>query len=247
MVESPPQPPPPDVAVKVVGLRKSFGWLEALRGVSFELNKGEFLAVFGPNGAGKTTLLKILSTLTHPTAGSAWVAGHDVTKGEAKLRREIGVISHASSIYGDLTAFENMVFYARMYGVRDPETRAVEVIDEVGLKARSHDRAATFSRGMMQRLTIARAVIHNPSVLFLDEPYTGLDQHAAKSLTEQLASLHTEKRTLILTTHDIERGLETCDKAAIQVAGKFVRMDSIDDIDRKNFESLYVQTVRENS
>ncbi len=241
------QPPSPDVAVKAVGLRKSFGWLEALRGVSFELKKGEFLAVFGPNGAGKTTLLKILSTLTRPTAGSAWVAGYDATKGDAELRKEIGVISHASSIYGDLTAFENMVFYARMYGVRDPETRAVEVVDEVGLKARLHDRAATFSRGMLQRLTIARAVIHNPSVLFLDEPYTGLDQHAAKSLTEQLAFLHTEKRALILTTHDIDRGLDTCDKAAIQVAGKFVRMDSIDEIDRKNFENLYLKTVRENS
>lgn len=238
-----PTPLSSDLAIKVNGIRKNFGFLEALRGISFELKKGEFLAIFGPNGAGKTTLLKILSALTRPTSGTAHVAGYDVLEGDPGLRRSIGVISHMSCLYGDLTSFENMLFYAKMHGVDDPPRRAAEVIEEVGLKARMHDRVHTFSRGMQQRLSIARAIIHNPSVLFLDEPYTGLDQHAAIILKEHLATLHTEKRTVIMTTHDIARGLEMCDKVAIQVRGKITFMESIGNIDKDHFERLYFDTV----
>lgn len=237
------QPPDSGLAVQVSDIRKNFGFLEAVRGISFELKKGEFLAIFGPNGAGKTTLLKMLSSLTKPTSGAARVAGYDVLHGDPGLRSAIGVISHMSCLYGDLTSFENMLFYAKMYGLNDPERRAAEVVEEVGLKARMHDRVHTFSRGMQQRLSIARAIIHNPSVLFLDEPYTGLDQHASIILKEHLASLHTEKRTVIMTTHDIARGLEMCDKVAIQVKGRIAFMDDIANIDKNHFERLYFDTV----
>ena len=146
MTESKPSPNP-DHAIQVQGIRKHFGHLEALRGVDFELKKGEFLSLFGPNGAGKTTLIGILSALTRPSSGTAFVAGYDVKEADSEMRREIGVISHASFLYADLSPLENIRFYATMYGVERVEERAVEVIDEVGLKPRMHDRVRTFSRG----------------------------------------------------------------------------------------------------
>lgn len=232
-----------DIALAVRGLRKSFGHIEAVRGIEFDLKRGEFLTVFGPNGAGKTTLIRMLASLTRPTGGSATVAGYDVTANDPLMRREIGVISHASFLYADLSAFENVRFYAKMYGVEHPADRAKEVIDEVGLLPRLHDRVRTFSRGMLQRLSIARAIVHNPSILFLDEPYTGLDQHASLKLREQLETLHTQHRTVLMTTHDFVRGLEMCDRVAIQVRGRFVLHEPVDNIDTRCFEKLYLEQV----
>jgi heme exporter protein A len=234
---------PPDKAILVKDLRKNFGFIQAVRGVSFELRCGEFLTLFGPNGAGKTTLVKILSSLTRATSGEAYVAGHDVSRGDPGMRGKIGVISHVSMLYENLSPLENLLFYARMYGIENPHDRAVRVIDEVGLRERMHDRVRTFSRGMLQRLSIARAIIHNPSVLFLDEPYTGLDQHACGILKEQLNSLRTSKRTIVLITHDLERGLEMCDRVAVLVKGRIAFMERIDDVDAKNFGKRYSEIV----
>ena len=242
MTESKPSPNP-DQAIQVQGIRKHFGHLEALRGIDFELRKGEFLSLFGPNGAGKTTLIGILSALTRPSSGTARVAGDDVKEADPEMRREIGVISHASFLYADLSPFENIRFYATMYGVKQAEERAIAVIDEGGLKPRMHDRVRTFSRGMLQRLSIARAIVHNPSILFLDEPYTGLDQHAAGILKEQLQDLHTDQRTILMTTHDFSRGLEMCDRVAIMVRGKLALWESADQVDPAGFERLYLETV----
>jgi heme exporter protein A len=244
MTESNPSPNP-DLAIQVQGIRKHFGHLEALRGVDFELKKGEFLSLFGPNGAGKTTLIGILSALTRSSSGTAFVAGYDVKEADPEMRREIGVISHASFLYADLSPLENIRFYATMYGVEQAEERAIEVIDEVGLKPRMHDRVRTFSRGMLQRLSIARAIVHNPSILFLDEPYTGLDQHASGILKEQLQALHTDQRTILMTTHDFSRGLEMCDRVAIMVRGKLALWESADQIDPAGFERQYIETVEQ--
>lgn len=230
-------------AIKVSGLRKHFGNIEAVRGIDFELQKGEFLTLFGPNGAGKTTLIKMLSALTRPSAGEAYVAGYNVTEGHPAMRREIGVISHASLLYADLTPLENMLFYGKLYGLDSPEDRAKEVIDEVGLKPRMHDRVRTFSRGMIQRLSIARAILHNPSILFLDEPYTGLDLHASVLLRDQLRALHTEKRTVVMTTHDFSRGLEMADRVAVQVKGRFILWEQADSMDTQQFERMYLDAV----
>lgn len=235
--------PSQDPAIQVRGLRKSFGHIEAVRGIEFDLNRGEFLTVFGPNGAGKTTLIRMLSSLTRPTSGRATVAGYDVTANDPAMRREIGVISHASFLYADLSAFENVQFYAKMYGVDNPADRAKQVIDEVGLLPRMHDRVRTFSRGMLQRLSIARAIVHDPSILFLDEPYTGLDQHASLKLREQLETLHTQHRTVLMTTHDFARGLEMCDRVAIQARGRFVLHEPVANIDKNCFETLYLEQV----
>ena len=233
-------------AIEVRHLRKAFGTLKAVDGIDFELKQGEFLTVFGPNGAGKTTLIKILAGLTQPSSGTAKVAGFDVAEGHPEMRKEIGIISHATALYADLTPLENLIFFARMHGLKQPEDRALKVIDEVGLSPRRNDRVRTFSRGMLQRLSIARAVLHDPAILFLDEPFTGLDLHATNVLKEHLQRLHDRHRTILMTTHDISCGLEMCDKVALQVQGKFAFLENITDVDKDQFESIYFDTVRDN-
>ena len=233
-------------AIEVRHLRKAFGTLKAVNGIDFELKQGEFLTVFGPNGAGKTTLIKILAGLTRPSSGTAKVAGFDVAEGHPEMRKEIGIISHATALYADLTPLENLIFFARMHGLKQPEDRALKVIDEVGLSPRRNDRVRTFSRGMLQRLSIARAVLHDPAILFLDEPFTGLDLHATNVLKEHLQRLHDRHRTILMTTHDISCGLEMCDKVALQVQGKFAFLENITDIDKDQFESIYFDAVRDN-
>jgi len=231
--------------IQVQELRKDFGYLQALSGVSFNLNKGEFLTIFGPNGAGKTTLIKILTGLMRPTSGSANIDGFDALEGNAMLRSRIGVISHATCLYPDLTALENLLFYAKLYGLDDPEERANESISTAGLQLRRYDPIRTFSRGMQQRLAIARATLHDPSVLFLDEPFTGLDLQATSDLKDRLRGLHTGKRTILMTTHDISCGLEMCDRVAIQSRGKFSLFESVDCIDQSNFKNLYTKSLEQ--
>ena len=232
-------------AIEVRHLRKVFGTLKAVDGIEFELKQGEFLTVFGPNGAGKTTLIKILSGLTQPSSGTARVAGFDVTEGHPDMRKEIGVISHATALYADLTSFENLIFFARMHGLEKPEDKVLKVIEEVGLSHRRNDRVRTFSRGMLQRLSIARAVLHDPAILFLDEPFTGLDLHATNVLKEHLQRLHDRRRTILMTTHDISCGLEMCDKVALQVQGSFAFLENIADVDKDRFESMYFDAVQD--
>ncbi len=238
------QPKPDDFAIEVRQLCKEFGVLKAVDGISFKLKRGEFLSVFGPNGAGKTTLIKILTGLTRPSSGSAKVAGYEVEEGSAAMRREIGVISHSTALYADLTPMENLVFFGRMYGLENPEESALTRLEDVGLAPRRHDRVRTFSRGMVQRLSIARAILHDPAILFLDEPFTGLDIHASNVLKEHLQNLHDKKRTILMTTHDVSCGLEMCDKVALQVMGRFAFFEDIKDIDKENFETMYFDAVR---
>jgi ABC-type multidrug transport system ATPase subunit len=229
-------------AIEVEGLTKSFGHHFALKKVNLRVKKGRFLTIFGPNGAGKTTLIRTLSTLTKPTSGNLRVAGFDLEEGE-ELRRRIGVISHQTFLYDDLTAYENIRFYGRMYDVENLEPRVEEVIEEVGLSLRKHELVRTFSRGMQQRLSIARAIVHHPEVLFFDEPYSGLDQHAAKNFKDLLKGLHTGERTIVMTTHDLSRGLEISDRVAILVRGRMVYEEEIKNINREVFEKTYFAHV----
>ena len=162
------------------------------------------------------------------------------------MRKEIGVISHATALYADLTPLENLMFFARMHGLDKPQEQSLKVIDEVGLSERRNDRVRTFSRGMLQRLSIARAILHDPSILFLDEPFTGLDLHASNILKEHLQRLHDRRRTILMITHDIACGLEMCDKVALQVSGKFVFFENIVNVDKDQFDSMYFDAVRGN-
>lgn len=237
---------PNSSVIEVRQLRKTFGVLKAVDGVSFDLKQGEFLSVFGPNGAGKTTLIKILTGLTRASSGTARIAGYEVEEGRPEMRRQIGVISHSTGLYSDLTPMENMVFFGKMYGLERPAESALAVLEDVGLTQRRNDRVGTFSRGMLQRLSIARAILHDPSILFLDEPFTGLDIHASNVLKEQLQVLHDKKRTILMTTHDVSCGLEMCDKVALQVMGKFAFFEDVKEVNKDNFETMYFDAVRNN-
>jgi heme exporter protein A len=225
--------------IEVRGLVKFFGAKVALDGVDLDVGEGEFLTLVGPNGAGKTTLIRVLSTLTKPTEGSVRVAGYDLGGQGTEVRRRVGLTSHQTLLYGDLSAEENLRFYGRMYEVPDLEQRIASLLQRVGLEHRRHDLVRTFSRGMQQRLSIARALLHDPAILLLDEPYTGLDQQAAEVLREVLADLVGRSRTVLMTTHNLERGLELCDRAAILFNGRIVHQASKGDLDVASFREAY--------
>jgi heme exporter protein A len=229
--------------IKVRALVKAFGLHAALRGVDLDVAEGEFVAVVGPNGAGKTTLLRILATLSKPTAGAVCIAGRDVNKNGAYVRRLIGLVSHQTLLYPHLSAEDNLRFYGRLYAVNDLEPRIGEVLEVVGLSARRTDQVRTFSRGMQQRLTIARAILHRPQVMFFDEPYTGLDQQAATVLGQILTEVAAAGRTVLLTTHDLERGLAGCDRAVILNRGKVVYQAGRAELDPASFGELYRSIV----
>jgi heme exporter protein A len=209
-------------ALEVAGLARSYGPVRALRGVSFALGTGEVLAVFGPNGAGKTTLLRILAGLIRPDQGVVRLSGQALTRGDAAQRARIGLISHQSLVYDGLTALENLQFYGRLYRLPDPTAAARRALEQVALAERADFAASTMSRGMLQRLAIARALLHEPQLVLLDEPFTGLDQRAATTLRDQLARLRDGGRTVVLVTHNLDEGLELATHVAIQVAGRFV-------------------------
>jgi len=215
-------------ALEVRAVERSFGHVRALRGVSFALDAGDSLAVFGPNGAGKTTLLRVLAGLLHPQRGEVLLDGAPLARADAAHRRRVGLIAHYSLLYDGLTAAENLAFYARLYGVAGRDAAVRAALEGVGLADRADDLAGTFSRGMVQRLAIARALLHAPSVVLLDEPFSGLDQRAAAALRDVLMRLRAERRTMVLVTHNIDEGLELATHVAIQVAGRFAECAPVD-------------------
>jgi heme exporter protein A len=229
-------------AVNVRELTRTFGVRKALDGVSFELPRGAFLSIFGPNGAGKTTLVNVLTTLAVPSKGSASVTGLDVVEDAVELRSRIGLISHNPLLYPDLTAEENLAFFCEMYGVPDADERVSEMLVAVELDHRRLDLVRTFSRGMLQRLSIARALLHRPEVLFLDEPYSGLDPHAVDifdALIEQIREDH----TFVMISHDLSKGLQLCTHALILAKGKVVLFDERAAVDEGEFTETYRSTV----
>lgn len=234
--------PDTTAALEVEGLTRVFGARKALDGVQFTLPAGAFLSIFGPNGAGKTTLLRTLTTLQNPSSGTAKVLGLDVVKDAVELRSRIGFISHNPLLYPDLSAEENLLFFADMYGVEDPQARVAELLDSVELAHRRFDLVRTFSRGMLQRLSIARALLPRPDVLFLDEPYSGLDPHAMDILDHLIAQVRTQ-HTFVMVSHDLGKGLELCSHALILAKGRVVRFDEKADIDDEKFAAEYRSIV----
>lgn len=230
------------MAVVVENLTKQFGARKAVDDVSFSLPQGAFLSVFGPNGAGKTTLLRMLATLTRPTKGRIELGGIDVREEPELARERVGLISHNAMLYPDLTAEENLVFYARLYGVENPRQRAVELLDAVGLKHRRLDAVGTFSRGMTQRVAIARALVNDPAVVLLDEPYSGLDPHAVEVFDQLIANVR-EGRTFVMVSHDLEKGLALCTHALVMAKGCVVTFAERAELDEGEFRALYRQTV----
>jgi heme exporter protein A len=210
--------------VSIRKLSKVFGKNPVLKSLDLDLEKGEFAVIFGPNGAGKTTLLKLISTLTTPTEGSVFVSGFNVVEEPEKARREIGLLSHESYLYGELSAKENLRFFGQMYGIKGQklEERISSILEDTGLVAKTDERVSTFSRGMKQRLSIARTLLHRPSILLLDEPYTGLDPGASLVFENLIKSPEFQKSTKLMVSHDLERGFKLSSRLLILNKGKFV-------------------------
>lgn len=229
-------------AIELSGLIKSFGSQPVLRGLDLKVHQGDFLTIFGPNGAGKTTLLRILATFMRPNKGQGKIAGFDLFKQGKEIRQRIGLVSHDTLLYEDLTGYENLKFYGRMYDVPNLEERIRDVTHQVGMEARLHHRIGTLSHGMRKRFAIARAVIHKPSVILLDEPETGLDQHALTMLTEILDSLGSN-RTVLMTTHNMGQGLKLADQVGILVHGKLAFLGPKPTEDGATFANIYQHFV----
>jgi len=206
-------------------LRRRVKEIEAVKGVSFEIEKGELFGLLGPNGAGKTTTIKMLITLLIPTSGSARVLGHDVVKEAREVRKRIGyVFGGERGVYERLSGYDNLRYFAELYGVpaKIQKARIEELLELVGLKGREQERAEGYSRGMKQRLHVARGLLHDPEVLFLDEPTIGLDPVGARELRATIASLTDAGKTILLTTHYMFEADALCDRIAVISQGEIV-------------------------
>jgi ABC-2 type transport system ATP-binding protein len=214
--------------IDVKGLTKRFGKLVAVDHINFEIGKGEFFGFLGPNGAGKTTTIRILTGLSKPTEGKASILGFDINSRIVEAKKYIGVVPEISNLYDEFSAIDNLLFMAQLYGV--PRTqrrkRAEGLLKTFGLDERKNNLLRTFSRGMKRALTIAAALIHNPEILFLDEPTVGLDVVAARSLRNLIGNLRQQGITIFLTTHYLEEADLLCDRVAILVKGRIIKIGS---------------------
>ena len=231
--------------ITVRKLIKRFGLKTVLRGMDFSVEPGEFVALLGPNGAGKTTFLRILSSLSRPTLGLVKIAGYSLPNQAAAVRRRLGVVSHLPLLYGDLTAEENLRFYARMYAVAHAENRITDVLEMVGLSSRRRDLVRTFSRGMQQRLAIGRAVLHDPEVMLFDEPHTGLDQDACLMLDTVLREVAARGRTVVMTSHDLARVADLASRFDILSRGVITASVQRSQMDPNNLLAFYRQAIAE--
>jgi ABC-type multidrug transport system ATPase subunit len=223
-------------------LTRIFGSRRVVNDVSLELHEAECLALFGPNGAGKTTLLRLLAGLLRPTSGLARVNGVPL-RGDASARAQVGLITHQSMLYGALTVRENVELAARLFGVPDPAAAAERVLRGMRVLERAGTPVRALSRGLQQRVSIARALVHDPRVLLLDEPYTGLDAHGAAALTETLERLRAEGATLVLVTHNIAEGLAVATHAAVMHGGRMLRLEPREAVDSASYADEYRELV----
>ena len=223
------------------GLEKRFGPIRALRALDLDVHAGSTLAVIGPNGAGKSTLLRLLSGLTRPSGGALRVGRNDDDR--RSRRGHVGLIAHASFLYPTLTARENLILAARLYGVANPAERADALLEEQELAGVAERQAGGFSRGMSQRLSIARGLVHDPEIVLLDEPFSGLDPRAATRLAERLGALRTDHRTVVLVTHDLARAAELANEILLLVRGESVALPPRAGRDAATLERHYREAV----
>lgn len=216
---------PAAMAVQASDLEKSYGEWPVLWNLDLSVPWGQTLVLFGANGAGKTTLLRILSTHVRADKGSITVAGHNLRTRPDEARRRIGVVGHRSLLYDDLTCRENLIYYGRLYGLKDHKPRVDEVLEKVGLSSRADHRVRTLSNGMQKRAAIARAILHRPDVLLLDEPEAGLDLESVSILGSLLAEWTDSGRSVIMTTHDLDLGLSWGHRAGVLRGGKVNFLD----------------------
>ncbi|MCG6957425.1 MAG: heme ABC exporter ATP-binding protein CcmA [Gemmatimonadetes bacterium] len=227
------------------GLVREYGAVVAVDGIDLDLAPGDFLTIFGPNGAGKTSLLSLLGGRLKPTRGEVVIGGQRLDFGETSWRSRIGVLSHQGFLYAHLTVEENLRFFGRLFDLPDLDRRIPERLEQVGLADRASFLSRQLSHGMRQRLALARALLHDPEVVLLDEPYTGLDPYAASVLRNVLSSLHDGRRTVVMVTHNLTQGLELSNRVAIQVRGAFAWEGPRERIDAADFERFYHHVVED--
>ncbi|MCC7431259.1 heme ABC exporter ATP-binding protein CcmA [bacterium] len=231
-------------SIKVSKLSKQFGRNYALKEINLELKSGELLAILGRNGAGKTTFLKILSTLLKQTEGEILFNGVLLSDfPQTEIKRKIGLISHNLFLYSGLSALENLTFFAKLYDLENPTVKINEVLEKVGLIHRKNELVRNYSRGMQQRLGIARAFLHNPEILLLDEPYTGLDQNGTEILNNLLKMFNSQEKITILVTHNIEQGLTLSDKVTIFENGKVAFIEQSKNLNLEEMRKVYKEFV----
>jgi ABC-2 type transport system ATP-binding protein len=215
-------------------LTRTFGENLAVNQLTLSVKKGEVFGLLGPNGAGKTTTVRMLAALLIPSGGEAWVAGYQVGVNDQDIRRRIGLLPEAPGLYDALTAEQNLAFYGEMYGVEDKEQQIQRYLELLGLWNRRYEPVGQFSKGMRQKLAIARALLHEPEVLFLDEPTSGLDPEASRLVRDFIAELKEEGRTIILTTHNLEEADRLCDRIAV-ISGHLLALGDPKELRRKLF------------
>ena len=238
-------------AIETQDLTRDYDRVRAVDRISFEVRQGEVFGFLGPNGAGKTTTLKMLTGQLRPTSGRAWVMGCDVVDDRQQLKPQIGVVFDSQNVYRRASGRENLRFYARLYGVG--KTRVEQVLAQVGLTKRARDKVVKYSNGMVQRLLIARALLHEPKVLFLDEPTRGLDPHVARDIRAFVSDLAAGGVTVLLTTHYMEEADQLCDRVAIVDLGRMVALDTPArlkaehrDDERTSLEDVFIKLTGKN-
>ena len=229
------------LAIEAKGLRKAFGRTPVLRGLDLEVPWGEALAVLGPNGSGKTTLVKVLATLTSPDAGAVHVAGRDVARAGQRVRRVVGVVTHDPLLYHGLTGYENLKFYGRMFGLDRIHERIEAVAERVGMSTRLHQQVGTLSHGLEKRFSIARALLHEPQVLLMDEPESGLDQEALIMLEEVVARQTSGLGAVLMTTHSLAGALALGHRMAILARGRIAYQESLDAVGAADVRDAYLR------
>ena len=229
------------MALRISHLTKRFGSFRAISDLTLQIEEGQFVSLFGPNGAGKTTLLKLVAGLLKPTSGTISLRFN----GSGPERGNLGYVSHQSLLYPEMTGFENLLFYSRLYGVVHPRERSGRMLERMGLSGAGEQLVREYSRGMKQRLTLGRALLHEPRLLLFDEPYVGLDQQGNRLLTSILRSLKDGTHTVLLVTHHLAEGLKLCDRVLIQHRGSLVYDRTSHGLGRRDVEAAYLQAVEE--
>ncbi|GAA0289381.1 ABC transporter ATP-binding protein [Halobacterium noricense] len=228
-------------AISADNLTKRYGQFHAVDGVSFSVADGETIGFFGPNGAGKSTTIRMLAGLVRPTAGSVRFGGVERSLGDPDATSGVGVVTHDAMLYDDLTARENLQFHARLHGVDGVDARVETVLNNVGLADRGSQRPATFSHGLQKRLSLARALLHDPDVLLLDEPYSGLDQRGVADLGHILDGI--DDRTVLLSTHNLNLGLQRCSRALVLDRGRVQADIQTASTSPDEFEAIYRRAI----
>jgi heme exporter protein A len=230
--------------LEVVGLKKSFGFKTVLRGIDFALGSGECMALMGANGAGKTTLLRILACLTSANSGGARIDGWDIGPDAQRVRRLVGFVAHQPYLYDELTAEENLLFFGKMYAVKDARERTEQLLLRVGLEKRAGERVSVLSRGQVQRLALARALLHAPRLLLLDEPDTGLDEEGHELVARVLAEHSAGGGAVLFTTHQLERALKLAGTLVVLSKGRIVVQEKTAGLELERVRQEYQEVMR---